>query len=269
MNLKRILTTIIGLPIVLFILLGTNIYVVDAFMAIILLRAVYEYKNCLAKKKIKVVSWIMYLAAISVAFLHIVPENVVNMIFLYSVPAILLILFAHVVATEMKITLKDITYTLLGIIYLIGFSIFIPLIIGKAYGGYLIFLVLFTAWGTDSFAYLVGKKFGKHKFSSVSPNKSIEGCIAGTLSSLILCMLLAFVMQSRENLEISYLAFGMAGVILSLIGQLGDFSASVIKRSFGIKDFSDLIPGHGGIIDRIDSIIFIAPFANLFITLFM
>lgn len=269
MNLKRILTTVIGLPIVLFILLGTNSYVVDACMAIILLRAVYEYKNCLAKKKIKVISWIMYLAAASIAFLHIVPNEIVDLVFLYSVPTIMLILFGHVIATDMKITLKDITYTLLGILYLIGFGIFVPIVAGKSFGKYLIFLILFPAWGTDSFAYLIGKRFGKHKFSSVSPNKSIEGCIAGTVSSLILCLLLALVVNNYTSLEVSYLAFGIAGVVLSLIGQIGDFTASVIKRSFGIKDFSDLIPGHGGIIDRIDSVIFIAPFANLFITLFM
>lgn len=268
MNL-RILTTVIGLPIVLFILLCTNCYVVDACIAIVLLRAVYEYKNCLAKKKIKVISWIMYLAAISVGFIHIIPEQIVNTIILYSMPTIALILFGHVVVSDMKITLKDVVYTLLGIVYLIGFTLFIPIIAGKPYGKYLIFLVFFPAWGTDSFAYLIGRKFGKHKFSSVSPNKSIEGCIAGTVSSVILCLLLAFIMNSTTSVDVSYVAFGIAGVILSLIGQLGDFSASAIKRSFGIKDYSDLIPGHGGIIDRIDSLMFIAPFANLFITLFM
>ena len=116
---------------------------------------------------------------------------------------------------------------------------------------------------------LIGKRFGKTKFSKVSPNKSIEGCIAGTLGSILMNFVFVFILNRFFGYSISYLFITLVALGLSIIGQIGDFSASVIKRSFGIKDFSELFPGHGGMIDRIDSVIFMAPFAYfLFIVLF-
>ena len=99
------------------------------------------------------------------------------------------ILFLHVIITEMKISLKDMVYTLFGIAYIVGFLMFFALLYGteslawNLTGKIAIWYVIFSAWGTDTIAYLVGKNFGKHKFSKVSPNKTIEGCVGGTLRS--------------------------------------------------------------------------------------
>ena len=111
-------------------------------------------------------------------------------------------------------------------------------------------------------AYLVGKHFGKHKFSKVSPNKTIEGCVAGTLGAIISCLVYTFILKQFLNVEVySYITIAIVALVLSIIGQLGDFAASTIKRQFDIKDFSEIFPGHGGMIDRIDSVMFAAPYA--------
>ena len=128
-------------------------------------------------------------------------------------------------------------------------------------GKILIWYVFISAWGTDIFAYCIGIKFGKHKFSKISPNKSIEGCVAGTVGAVICMLIYTFICNTVWNMNINYILISVIGIILSLVGQIGDFAASSIKRYTGIKDFSNLIPGHGGMLDRIDSVIFIAPFA--------
>ena len=147
--------------------------------------------------------------------------------------------------------------------FLLAFLAAIFGIEGKVSGKLLIWYVFLSAWGTDTLAYLVGVKFGKTKFSKVSPNKSIEGCIAGTVGAIVFCLIYTFAINKIGGFEISYLSIGISSLVLSLIGQIGDFSASVIKRYFGVKDFSNMFPGHGGMLDRIDSVMFIAPFAYM------
>ena len=130
---------------------------------------------------------------------------------------------------------------------------------GKILLGY----IFIASCGTDVFAYCIGYKFGKHKFSKVSPKKSIEGCIAGTLGATAIMLIYTAILNNCFSFEYSYLMVGIIGIVLSLIGQLGDFSASCIKRYVDIKDYSNLLPGHGGMLDRIDSVLFIAPFAYM------
>ena len=106
--------------------------------------------------------------------------------------------------------------------------------------------------------------FGKHKFSEVSPKKSIEGCIGGTLSAIILVLIYTLIINKVYSFNYSYIYISIATLILSIIGQIGDFAASSIKRYVNVKDYSNLIPGHGGMLDRIDSLMFLTPFACAF-----
>ena len=125
----------------------------------------------------------------------------------------------------------------------------------------MIWLAIFAAWGTDTFAYLVGMRFGKHKLSKISPKKSIEGAIGGIVGAVVLVLLYTVIMNNSYDLGYSYIYVTISTIILSIIGQIGDFAASSIKRYVDVKDYSNLIPGHGGMLDRIDSLMFIAPFA--------
>ena len=144
---------------------------------------------------------------------------------------------------------------------------FIPIIRNMEHGKWLIWYVFIASWMTDVFAYIVGKTIGKHHFTDVSPKKTIEGCIGGILGSVLCMLLYTFIINKFLNLNINYFLILGFGILLSIISQIGDLSASVIKRYAEIKDYSNLIPGHGGMLDRIDSLIFIAPFAYFMLLL--
>ena len=266
MDIKRVTSGLLGFPLVLLVLLIGDKIVVDIALSIIAILAMSEYFNAISKVS-KPVKWLGYLSCLSIAMIHLVPKEYLNMIVTLGVPTILIILFAQVVATEMRTTFKDIAYTFIGIFYVVFFIMFIAFIDGMPNGKILIWYAIFAAWGTDIFAYFIGKHFGKHKFSKVSPKKSIEGCIGGTIGAVILMLIYTYVANTYWGMNYSYLFITGIGIILSLVGQIGDFAASSIKRFVDIKDFSNLIPGHGGMLDRIDSLIFLAPFAYALFTL--
>ncbi len=136
--------------------------------------------------------------------------------------------------------------------------------VGKGYteehGVFLILFAAFCAWMTDVMAYFVGSFCGKHKLCpKISPKKTVEGAIGGVVGCVITTLILyaVFVNFVFETANVNYVAVGIMSAILSIISMSGDLTASVIKRNFGIKDFGKLIPGHGGILDRFDSIIFV------------
>lgn len=266
MDIKRLTSSLLGFPLVVIVFLFGNKIVVDIVLSIIALLSMNEYFNAISKVS-EPVKWFGYLSCLSIAVIHIIPGEYLNMVMMLSVPTILLILFGQVIATEMKTSFKDIAYTFIGIFYVVLFMMFLAFIYGMPNGKILIWYAIFAAWGTDIFAYVVGKYCGKHKFSKVSPKKSIEGCIGGTIGALIMMLVYTYVANTYWGMNYPYLFIIGIGIILSLIGQIGDFSASSIKRYVDIKDFSNLIPGHGGMLDRIDSLIFLAPFAYALFTL--
>lgn len=266
MDLKRIASALIGFPGVVAILVLANNYIVDVAISIVAIIAMHEFYNAVAKES-KPIRWIGYLACISIAFIHIIPLQYLSVIITIVIPSIILVLFLHVILSNMKTNFKDIAYTFFGIFYIALFIMFLALIRGMENGKVLIWYVFFSAWATDVFAYFVGKYLGKHKFSEISPKKTIEGCIGGTLGAVIASLIYTYCINKFMNFEYSYLYVSIITIILSAISQIGDFAASTIKRYVDIKDYSELIPGHGGMLDRIDSLLFIAPFAYALFTL--
>ncbi len=266
MDIKRITSGLLGFPLVLLVLLIGNKYIVDFALAAVAILAIDEYFNAVSKI-CKPIKWVGYLSCLSICFIHVIPQESLNIVVTLSVPTIMMILFANVIATDMAITFKDVAYTFIGIFYAVFFMMFVAFIDGMPNGKILIWYALFAAWGTDIFAFFIGMKFGKHKFSKVSPKKSIEGCVAGTIGAVAMMLIYTYFANTYWNMNFSYEYIAMIGVILSLMGQIGDFAASSIKRYVGIKDYSNLIPGHGGMLDRIDSLLFLAPFAYAFFTL--
>lgn len=263
MSIKRVLSTLLGLPLVVLVLALGNEYVIDIFFAVVAIISMYEYFNAI-KEKANPVKWLGYLSAISIAFIHLIPNFNITYIAIF-LPAIVVLLFVESLFTNMKYNITDIALTLFGICYITLFIMCIPLISGSLSSKIYLWYIIIASWGTDVFAYLIGKvlKLGKHKFSKISPNKTIEGCIGGTIGALVISLVYTYICNRIFSADISYIAFGGLTILLSIIGQIGDFSASSIKRYAGVKDFGDLIPGHGGMLDRIDSVIFIAPFAYL------
>jgi len=266
MDIKRVTSSLLGFPLVLIIFLLGNKIVVDIALVVIAILSMSEYFNAITKIA-KPVKWLGYLSCVSIAFIHVIPQEYLNMVVTLSVPTILIILFSQVIATDMKTTFKDIAYTFIGIFYVVFFIMFVAFINGMPNGNILIWYAIFAAWGTDISAYVIGKHFGKHKFSKVSPKKSIEGCIGGVIGAILLMLAYTYFANSYWGMDYSYWFILGMGIILSLVGQIGDFAASSIKRFVDIKDYSNLLPGHGGMLDRFDSVIFIAPFAYFLLKL--
>ena len=131
----------------------------------------------------------------------------------------------------------------------------------NAHGIFLILFILFSACMTDTFAYFAGSFLGKHKLCpKISPKKTVEGAVGGVLGCVLANVILYAVYNNFifENPTNNYVAIIVASVITSIVGMCGDLTASLIKRNYGIKDFGNLIPGHGGIMDRFDSIMFVS-----------
>lgn len=157
--------------------------------------------------------------------------------------------------------LADAMATMTGIFYIIFFSYHFVLIDQIPQYGILIWLVIITAFGTDTMAYFTGYAFGKHKlYPKISPKKTIEGSIGGILGSVIFSGLFGYFVVSDILLHCIIL-----GVLGGVISQFGDLTASIFKRKMGIKDYGKLIPGHGGILDRFDSVLFTAPMVYYYI----
>ncbi|MBT3229582.1 MAG: phosphatidate cytidylyltransferase [Candidatus Marinimicrobia bacterium] len=135
---------------------------------------------------------------------------------------------------------------------------------GGHLGGYAVLTVFMGVWSCDTLAYFVGSAIGKHKiFPRVSPNKSWEGSIAGLIGSFIALLL---IVRAGWLPGLDYTDALILGLITGVAGQLGDFAESLVKRDVGVKDSSNLLPGHGGAWDRLDSILFAAPLSYLYLT---
>ncbi len=128
-------------------------------------------------------------------------------------------------------------------------------------GAYIVWLIFLCSWGCDTCAYCVGVLIGKHKMSpKLSPKKSIEGAVGGVVGTALLTGLYGYIFREAMGIDAAYVWI-LAGIsaIGALISMVGDLTASAIKRNYEIKDYGKLIPGHGGILDRFDSVIFTAP----------
>ncbi|NQY30197.1 MAG: CDP-archaeol synthase [Flavobacteriaceae bacterium] len=138
-----------------------------------------------------------------------------------------------------------------------------PSIINNTYNPYIIFGILIIIWSNDTFAYLIGKNFGRRKlFEKISPKKTKEGFIGGMLFGIIAALIIAITTSS-----LSILHWMVLSIIISIFGTIGDLVASKFKREANIKDSSNLIPGHGGFLDRLDSLIFVSSFVYLYLQL--
>ena len=133
-------------------------------------------------------------------------------------------------------------------------------ILASNLGRYVILIPFVVACCCDAGAYFVGVRFGKHKLAPVvSPNKTIEGALGGLAAGILAMLLYTFILDVPLKFDVSYGAAVVYGIVGCLAGELGDLCFSVIKRQTGIKDYGNLIPGHGGILDRFDSMIFVGP----------
>lgn len=172
----------------------------------------------------------------------------------------LLALMAVYVISFPKYRAEQIMYLFFGFVYtglLISYIYQVRELSGGAFSVWLIFI---AAWGSDVCAYCVGMLFGKHKaFPVLSPKKTWEGCIGGVAGAAVIAVLYCLSMNHWFNQSFSVLQYALVGACGAAISQIGDLAASAMKRNNEIKDYGKLIPGHGGVLDRYDSVIFVAP----------
>ena len=136
----------------------------------------------------------------------------------------------------------------------------------QSLGDYLILIPLVAAFTSDAFALFAGMAFGKHKLApELSPKKTVEGAVGGFVGSVVCCLIYGAVMQFGFQLRVNYGIFVLYGALGSIVSQIGDLSFSYIKRQYDLKDFGNIFPGHGGVLDRFDSVIFCAPLIEILV----
>ncbi|MGG5252918.1 phosphatidate cytidylyltransferase [Neobacillus sp. SM06] len=174
--------------------------------------------------------------------------------------AIVLLLLTYTVITKNLFTFEDVSFLILSVLYVgIGFYFFIET--RQAGGLVYLFYSVFVIWATDSGAYFIGKAYGKKKlWPDISPNKTVGGFIGGIFSALVVALLFSLF----TDMNVSVLSLMGITIVLSVFGQIGDLVESALKRHFAVKDSGTILPGHGGILDRFDSLLFVWPLLHFF-----
>lgn len=255
--LTRVISAIVLLPLFFFIIIKGGIFIFIGGLGASLI-GLREYFKVFDKNGYKPLEKTTYILA-TLYFTAITFTNMAYSHIVLSMAYIMFVAGAFLIIKK-QIKLQDLMVTLLGFIYIPVFISHINLL--SIENNIFIWLVFIFAWGSDTFAYFAGVAFGKNKLiPEISPKKTIEGAIGGVLGSILLTVMFAWYFG-----EESVIYFIPLAIIGSVVSQLGDLFASAIKREFGIKDYGNLIPGHGGILDRFDSILFTAPLTYYGIT---
>lgn len=255
----RIIAGLLLVPLFILIILGgLPLYIGEA---IIISIAINEFYKAFEQKEIKPLYYIGYTFSF-----YLLIKNYFKLPIFYTY-SMIFILFLISIASILRVkrNIIDIIVTFFGIFYVAILLDFIVLTMddftkGKVY----VWLIFIIAFMTDIFAYFAGYLFGKHKLiPKVSPKKTVEGSVGGILGSTLVCIVFGYFFE----IDLAVIVF--MGFFGSIVAQFGDLFASSIKRYVGIKDYGKLIPGHGGILDRFDSVILVAPFVYSAIKFFI
>ena len=254
----RILTSLVAVCILIPVLIFSHTVVFPIALAIASMICIYEMTKCVGQRSLKVTLPLYLMTIVSPFLMRYVAMKTFAVIAFIVIGAYLLYLFTLIITSHGKLSFSDTLSNFAVCLYIITACSAIVFIRDfENNGKYIYFLIFIGAWITDIFAYFSGVFFGKHKLiPDVSPKKTVEGSIGGTLFCAIFFVLLGVVVQYIDNSVNANLIFlFVAGVIIAIISQIGDLIMSVIKRHYGIKDYGKLFPGHGGMLDRFDSIL--------------
>jgi phosphatidate cytidylyltransferase len=258
---QRILTGVIGGAAFLTFLMLGGIW----FTSLIFILASIAYYEFVKMSKIRFISipsliGFIYIAIILSSAFHIEVSKSLfdfnqNNVFI----SLIFILMLLIVFSKNHFTIEQAGVLFISVVYIgFGFLYFIETRIDQ--GLSTIIFILIVIWCTDSAAYFIGKKFGKNKlWPSISPNKTMEGSMGGVIIAVIGGLLFQVITQNFE----SWTQVVVLSVIISIVGQLGDLVESALKRHFEVKDSGALLPGHGGVLDRFDSLLFVFPILYL------
>lgn len=279
----RVITSAVGLTILAVVLAFFNTVLFDLVLSLVCLLGIHEVFTALGFGKKQ---WYLYAAAIPYTLLVMLSgSDAVRALLLPA--SFLVVLFFNVCLIASHSTLDFCRMS--GYVYFSGVILFcfyslihlkrmLPFETYQYDAIYFILLILCFAWGGDTAAYFVGRAFGRHKLAPVvSPKKTVEGAVGGVAGSILAGIVATFVYgmlsgrYTTLTVEVTvrhYLILALMGAIASVLGILGDLFASAVKRQVGIKDYGTIFPGHGGILDRFDSVMFIAPFVSIVVRYF-
>ncbi len=272
----RIITAIVAICILLPVLIFSDTVIFPIAMALCSAIAIYEMSACIGLKKAWILTIPAYMVALGLPFLIRYGEGI-QMLRQYALAilcVVLLYFFSVLTFSHGKYKLADVAIWFLTAFYiLLGFNSILVLRDYEAVGGKYVYLLVFIgAWVTDTFAYFCGMLFGRggrHKLiPDVSPKKTWEGSIGGVAFCMIAMVIFGVIVDQISDFGANYLLLLIAGLLISVVSQIGDLSMSVIKRTYGIKDYGKLFPGHGGVLDRFDSTLAVAVILAAFCSFF-
>ena len=269
--LKRTITSLVGLAIVIPILCFSDTYAFVAFVALLSFLAAHEMLGCIGQRKELAVSIPFYVVSVLIPCI----SRAFDTVYLFCTVALGIIfvymfyLLSLSVMTRGRYLVKDAALAISLCAYIVfAFVSLVLLRDMEGIGKYVYLLPFVGAWVSDIFAYICGRLFGRHKLiPEVSPQKTVEGMIGGILFTMLGFALYGFVIFKIYHISPNYVAMLIVGAIVSLVSQLGDLIASIIKRQYNIKDYGKILPGHGGVMDRFDSMLAVSPFLFIMISI--
>ena len=267
--LVRVLSSIVFLLVVLpcIYFSGTPLFV--AFTVFLSVRAVYEMLRCNKLHKNVALSVPMYLiSAMPILARYLESEVFYRLIFPIIFFCSFLVLSVYTFLKNKPEIGKVISSWFFSLYATAGFTALVLLADIKGGAWHIMFFTFIAAWVTDSCALITGMLFGKHKLlPSVSPKKTIEGAVGGTVFCVAAFVLYAILLENAFDYQIdSYIMIGICGLVCAVVAIIGDLLFSAVKRASNIKDFGRLMPGHGGVLDRFDSLISISIVLLMFIS---
>ena len=234
------------------------------FVAAMRVMAVFEMLGCVGtRRKLTIAIPALLMAAVFPFAVRYggAPDDVL-LIFMIAMFVYLIYLFAISVFSHGKLVLEDVFASYATVFYIMASFGALVLLRDRDFGLYLVILTLYGPWISDVFAYFCGRLFGRHKLiPDVSPKKTVEGAVGGVIFCALAAVLYGFILKTfiGEITSVSYTALALIGAVIAVISQIGDLIMSHIKRKYGIKDYGFILPGHGGILDRFDSVLGVVP----------
>ncbi len=264
---KRYIGAIMLVPLLIFPFLGG--YYLKYLLLILSLCGMYEFYRTCKECEFNPISFIGYGLCL-IYYIYIGKDF--NLSYGIGVFIFTVFILMTIPVLNTKYNFIDVALTILPCFYVAIFFSFMYLLNINTYGNYLIWIIFIASWGCDTAAYYSGRylgKQGKHKLiPKVSPNKTVEGAIGGLVGSVLGCTLYGYII-TRFGVIIPLYHYIFIGLLGGIFSQLGDLVASAIKRYAKIKDYSNLIPGHGGILDRFDSILFVSVIVYYYVSIFI
>ena len=242
-------------------------YALLALLAVILTAGIVELKHLTVGERAKTLFLTLNLLGILLLWVHLqFLQDYQNHLVAFLVIVIMSVLIHWVFIKRTTINTEELVYVILGIVYILlplALAFNIAFIKGH-WQPQTLLAIFFFLWANDSFAYITGKWLGKHKlFPQLSPKKTIEGFVGGLIGALVIAHVIAYFWSNLTVTE-----WVILSVLTAVFGTIGDLFESALKRAADVKDSGNLIPGHGGILDRLDSFLFAIPIAYFYLYFF-